>query len=150
MYVLGMAKSSLKLNGGQRRNLELDVLRLIHFISTFENKEIKIYGFMLVYNDAIKNLIINEWLPKYNFESLNFEVLTFENETVFLENKFRILSEKKDNSTFNNSNAKLSEQIVESILSNKIQAKFGYYNLHDFQRSDIQRIKWDFQKVLII
>ena len=149
-YVVGMAKSTLQLNAGQRRNLELDVLRLIHFINMFQNKEIKVYGFMLVYNEAIKNLITKKWLPKYNFESLNFEVLTFENETDFLENKIGILNEKNNNSTFSNSNAKLSKQIVENILANKIELKFGVNNLHSFQFSDIQRIEWDFQKILIV
>lgn len=149
-YIIGMAKSTLKLNGGQRRNLELDVLRLIHFINMFENKEIKIYGYMIVYNQAIKNLIVNKWLPKYNFKSLNFEVLTFENEMAYLENQTEIFNEKKNNSTFTDSNSRFSKEIVENILINKIEIKFGTDKLQNLEMSEIKRINWDFQKTLIV
>ena len=149
-YIIGMAKSTLKLKSGQSRNLELDVLRLIHFMNMFENKEIEVYGFMLVHNDTIKNLIIKNWLPKYNFNNPNFEVLTFENENEFIDNKLKILIDKSNNSNFSNSNAKFSEEIIENVLANKIEFKFGIGNLYDFHQSEINGIKWDFQKVLIV
>ena len=146
-YLLGMAKSSLKFKtSGPRRNLELDVLRLIHFINLFQNSEIKVYGFMMVYNKEIKNLIIDKWLPKYNFKNPNFEVLTFENEKKFLDNKFEIFNEKIQNSNFKNSNAEKSKDLIEEILKNKLELKFGIENLKDIIINDFNGIEWDFQK----
>lgn len=149
MYILGMAKSTLQFKAGQRRNLELDVLRLIYFVNMFEKEKTKIFGFMIVYNEEIKNLIINKWFKKYNFKNINFEVLTFENEKDFIDNKVEILIEKKNNSNFNNSNSDFSKEIVENILANKIKMKFGNDNLHDFQLSEINGIQWDFKKIFI-
>ena len=144
-----MAKSTLQFKAGQRRNLELDVLRLIYFVNMFEKEKTKIFGFMIVYNEEIKNLIMSVWLQKYNFKNINFEVLTFENEKDFIDNKVEILIEKKNNSNFNNSNSDFSKEIVENILANKIKMKFGNDNLHDFQLSEINGIQWDFKKIFI-
>lgn len=149
MYVLGMAKSSLDLKKpGSSRNLELDVLRLIHFINLFANKEIKVFGVMMVHNKEIKNRIMNVWLPKYSFTNIDyFKVLTFENDALFLEKKEDILLEKKYNSTFLKSNATKSKNIIEKILTSRLENLFKPENLNEIDISDFKGISWDFDKL---
>ena len=105
VYILGMAKSSLKLNtSGPRRNLELDVLRLIHFVNLFASKKVKVFAVMLVHNDEIKDLICNKWIKKYDFNNTDyFKVFTFEKNEHFLNNKNAILIEKENKEEIANS-----------------------------------------------
>lgn len=149
VYILGMAKSSLKFStSGPRRNLELDVLRLIHFVNLFANQKIKVFAFILVHNEDISRLIFEKWFVKYKFTNTDyFKVITFENDVHFLNNEADILIEKKNNSTFNNSVALLSEKVVEKILHNEIEK---YFNTNDFIEIDLKEfsgISWDFDKL---
>lgn len=149
LYVLGMVKSSMQFNtSGPRRNLELDVLRLIHFVNLFANKEVKVFAVMLVYNEKIKNLICNRWFKKYCFENTDyFKVMTYENNEHYLIKKTKILIEKKNNSTFNVSSAILSKKITEKILKNEIEKKFKAENLHKIEETEILGVDWDFKKL---
>src|SRR5690554_2626410 len=115
IIVIGMAKSSLGMRtAGVRRNLELDVLRMIYFINTGEN----IQGFLLVYNDEIKNLV-SKWLKKYHFNKISeFTVFTFSNAPKEILDK--IIKEKQNNSSFKNSKADISKKYTEQLLTNKI------------------------------
>jgi len=149
LYILGMAKSSLDLKKpGSARNLELDVLRLIYFVNLFSDKEIKVYGVMLVHNKEIKDRILNVWLPKYSFTNFDFfRVLTFENDPYFLENKEEIKLEKLNNSTFINSSAPTSKKIIEQILTTELESYFKIEKLHQIEITDFKRISWDFDKL---
>lgn len=148
VYILGMAKSSIKFNtSGPRRNLELDVLRLIHFVNLFAVKEVKVFAVMLVHNEEIKNLICGKWFEKYHFENTDyFKVITYENNEHYLNNKTEILIEKKNNSDFNNSSAILSEKITEEILRNEIEKDFKIEKLHEIQDKFLG-VKWDFKRL---
>lgn len=148
VYILGMAKSSLKLNtSGPRRNLELDVLRLIHFVNLFASKKVKVFAVMLVHNDEIKDLICNKWFKKYDFNNTDyFKVFTFEKNEHFLNNKNAILIEKENNSSFNNSVAILSEKTIEEILKNEIENHFKISNLYEIE-NQFSGIKWDYKKL---
>lgn len=149
LYILGMAKSSLNITkAGTSRNLELDVLRLINFVNLFSDKEIKVYGVMMVYNKEIKDRILNVWLPKYSFTNFDyFKILTFESDEYFLEKKEEIVLEKKNNSTFLNSGAPMGEKIIEQILTNKLENCFKVENLHRIEITDFNGIRWDFNKL---
>lgn len=149
LYILGMAKSSLKFStSGPRRNLELDVLRLIHFVNLYAKQKNKVFAVMLVHNEDIKQLILKKWFVKYKFANTDyFKVITFEDDVHFLNNKTDILIEKKNNSTFNNSVAILSEKVVEKILHNEIEK---YFDTNDFNEIDLKEfsgISWDFEKL---
>ena len=148
VYILGMAKSSLKLNtSGPRRNLELDVLRLIHFVNLFASKKVKVFAVMLVHNDEIKDLICNKWFKKYDFNNTDyFKVFTFEKNEHFLNNKNAILIEKENNSSFNNSVAILSEKTIEEILKNEIENHFKISNLYEIE-NQFSGIKWDYKEL---
>lgn len=149
LYVLGSAKSNLNLKSpGPTRNLELDVLRLIYFINHFADKEIKVFGVMLVYNEEIKKRILDVWLPKYSFNKFDyFKVITFENEPHFLINEKEILFEKQNNSNFNKSEANLSKEVTEQILTNELNSYFKIENLHKIDISDFNGLRWDFYKL---
>ena len=149
VYILGMAKSSLKFNtSGPRRNLELDVLRLIHFVNLYADQKIKVFAFMLVHNEDIRRLIFEKWFVKYKFTNIDyFNIITFENDVYFLNNKVDILIEKKNNSTFNNSVAVLSEKVVEKILNSEIEKYFYTNDFHEIELKEFCGISWDFVKL---
>lgn len=150
VYVLGMTKSSLQFKtSGPRRNLELDVLRLIYFINLYKGKGVKMFGVILIHNDEIKNLV-NEWIIKYAFENkLCFEILKFDNEIEYLSQKDEIYFEKLNNKTFNSSIAKKSKLATEKILERKIIERFGFENLIEVEKDDkLNTINWDFIRLL--
>lgn len=102
---------------------------------------------MLVHNEYIKNRILKTWLPKYLFNNFKyFKVLTFENDNLFLENRFEILHEKENNLNFINSNTELSTLITKEILKNQIELLFKSNNFQEIDINDFDKIKWDFKK----
>ena len=149
LYILGMAKSSLDISkAGTSRNLELDVLRLINFVNLFSDKEIKVYGVMMVHNKEIEDRILNVWLPKYSFTNFDyFKILTFESDKCFLEKKEVLVLEKKNNSAFLNSCAPMGKNIIEQILTTELENYFKVENLHRIEITDFNGIRWDFSKL---
>ena len=149
LYILGMAKSSLDISkAGTSRNLELDVLRLINFVNLFSDKEIKVYGVMMVHNKEIEDRILNVWLPKYSFTNFDyFKILTFESDKCFLEKKEVLVLEKKNNSAFLNSCAPMGKNIIEQILTTELENYFKVENLHRIEITDFNGIRWDFNKL---
>lgn len=143
--VIGMAKSSLKMKtAGVRRNLELDVLRIIYFINAGEN----IQGFLLVYNDEIKSLV-EKWLKKYHFiEVSKFTIFTFSD--VSKEKLDEIIKEKENNSSFKNSKADISKKCTEDLLINRIDKKFEAQGFKKVNKSGpiiYDGINWDYYEI---
>lgn len=139
-----MAKSSMTLNqGGISRSIELDFLRIIYCIEKFKQERKQVKGFLLVYNEEMKNRIVNNWFKKYKISnSDNIEVITFEDKLTSSE-KLIIKKEKEGNSKFNNSSATKSAEITERIL--KEQIKLHYKNLKELDKQTAPiNIKWDF------
>lgn len=145
IIAIGMAKSSLKLKtAGVRKNLELDVLRMIYFINKGEN----IHGFLLVYNDEIKNLVI-KWLKKYHFNEVNkFTIFTFSD--IPTEKLNEMMKEKEDNASFKNSKADFSKEYTEKLLINKINNEIesqGFKKCNILETTILNKINWDFYEV---
>lgn len=145
VIVIGMAKSSLYLKtAGVRRNLELDVLRMIYFINTGEN----IKGFLLVYNEKIKNLVI-KWLKKYHFDKIDrFTIFTFSDTPT--EKLNEMMKEKQDNASFKNSIADFSKKYTEELLTNKIDNEFesrGFKKSNVSETTILNGINWDYYEV---
>lgn len=143
-YILGMAKSSMTLKqGGISRSIELDVLRIIYCIEKFNQEKKQAKGFLLVYNDEMKNRIENNWLTKYKTSNPdNIEIITFEHKLTTNEERI-IKKEKVGNSKFNSSSATKSAEITERIL--KEQIKLRYKNLTELDKHTAPiDINWDF------
>ncbi|HUH25098.1 MAG TPA: hypothetical protein VLY87_00585 [Flavobacterium sp.] len=145
IIVIGMAKSSLEIRtAGVRRNLELDVLRMIYFINAGENIE----GFLLVYNEEIKNLV-SKWLKKYHFNKMSkFTVFTFSNAPK--EKLDEIIKEKQNNSSFKNSKADISKKYTEELLTNKIDNEFEtqkFKKVDELEMTLLAGINWDYFKI---
>lgn len=125
--VFGMAKSSLDIDkAGKSKSLELDVLRMIRLIEKYTTKDVRIIGFILVYDEDIMDRII-KWFNKYEYNNLGINgntritILTFKEELT-AEQRQSISEEKEKNATtsMENGNATVSEQITEEILKCKI------------------------------
>ncbi|MDY0088777.1 MAG: hypothetical protein RBR78_00255 [Flavobacteriaceae bacterium] len=145
IIAIGMAKSSLKLKtAGVRKNLELDVLRMIYFINNGEN----IHGFLLVYNDEIKNLVI-KWLKKYDFDKIDrFTIFTFSDTPT--EKLNEMMKEKQDNASFKNSKADFSKEYTEKLLTDKVDNEFesrGFKKSNVSETTILNGINWDFYEV---
>lgn len=150
IFVLGMAKSSLNLKtAGVRRNLELDVLRMIYCLNHLNNNGHIAKGYLLVYNNEIKNTIETKWFPKYDFNNLNIiKILTF---SVLPSDVIQnIKKEKADNSSFKSSNANYSKETTEAFLKANIEED---YKKEDFRfiTKEIDNfpsgINWDYYKI---
>lgn len=145
VIAIGMAKSSLKMKtAGVRRNLELDVLRIIYFINTGEN----IQGFLLVYNQEIKNIVI-KWLKKYHFDKVNkFTIFTFSDAPK--ETLDEMIKEKQNNSSFKNSKADISKKYTEKLLTSKIENEFdikGFKKVDTLKPIILSGINWDYYEI---
>lgn len=141
LFVYGMAKSSLLLKtSGPKRNLELDILRLIHIYNYHKNRNEEVVCYILVFNNNIKNLIYR-WLDKYDFTRDNLKILLFENNIYMQE----IEEEKNRNSTFIDSSAKVSQKITEDILINTLDTIYKNFSLND--KFETTKINWDYFKV---
>jgi len=150
IFVIGMAKSSLSLkNAGVSKNLELDVLRVIVCIQQLIMQGKSAIGYLLVYDEKIKNRIENKWLIKYGFKNRELiKILTFSG----LPNEIieRIKSEKANNASFQNSVADISKKITEKILEEKILLDFPdkEYKLIIADKDAITMdINWDFKGI---
>jgi hypothetical protein len=151
VFVLGMAKSSLKLKtAGVRRNLELDVLRMIYCLNHLNSDGHIAKGYILVHNNEIKDTIENKWFTKYDFNNINIiKILTFSELPPDTIQKMK--NEKADNSSFKNSSANYSKKITEALLKTKIEED---YNKQDFSftTKDINNfpsgINWDYYEIL--
>lgn len=143
-YVYGMAKSSISLRtAGPKRNLELDVLRIIYFLSIHNNKKENSAGFLLVYDEHIKTLI-QSWIEKYNYTKDNIIILTFKDKISDLEKEI-INNEKQNNKNHNDSIARLSQDITEKILVSEIEKRYVKFN--DYEVENETKINWDFYKI---
>lgn len=145
IFVYGMAKSSIKLNtSGPRRNLELDVLRLLFYLEKHRLQNEEAYAYILVYDNEKENLIY-KWLDKYGFiDEKRFKIKLFKNRITEV-NELEIKNEKENNKNFTNSTAQISQDITEKILKNIIDKDFEKYNLSNDQPK--QSISWDYFKI---
>lgn len=146
-----MAKSSLQLKtAGVRRNLELDVLRMIYCLNQLKSVGQDAKGYILVFNDEIKDTIENLWLTKYNFnDRQSIEVLTFSELPKEIIKKIR--KEKADNSSFKNSNANYSKEATELFLKKKIQADYNKKEYTPLTKDNDKftiKINWDYYEIL--
>jgi hypothetical protein len=151
IYVLGMAKSSLQLKtAGVRRNLELDVLRMIYCLKQLQIGGQSAKGYILVFNADIKRTIEELWLTKYNFsDHQKLEVLTFSELPKEIIEKIK--KEKADNSSFANSNANYSKDKTEEFLKAKIESDFNineYKMLTKDNDNFVIKINWDYYEIL--
>ena len=139
-----MAKSSLTLKqGGISRSVELDVLRIIYCIEKFSQEKKQAKGFLLVYNNEMKNRIEKIWLSKYKISNpTNIEIITFDDKLTASEKRI-IKKEKEGNSKFNSSSASKSAEITERILKEQILLRYDNLTQLDNHNSPID-INWDF------
>lgn len=151
IYVFGMAKSSLELGtAGVRKNLELDVLRILYFINQLSEIGIKTKSFILVHDEKICTTIKEKWFLKYKFKHIDkIELLTFSH--FDKEVLAKIAFEKKENKNFKNSKADFSGGITEKYLTSEIE-KIYYnkkYNKVTTQHDNhiINGIKWDYFEI---
>lgn len=148
LYCIGMAKTPLDLNSpGPTRNLELDVLRTIMCIEkmTFRNQNVQ--GFILIYDNNIKDRIENLWLPKYSFgyrDRLIIETFIDKLPEDVLD---KIRAEKDRNSKGTDRSADYSKTITEELLNNIILSKLtsNGYKLWGKDKNDFPvNVDWDF------
>ena len=145
IYIIGMAKSSLSLKGGCVRNLELDVLRILNCIEKATEQDKNIIGYMLVYDDAVKQRI-EKWLPNYNFAYRDkLKIETFKGK--FSKDKIEIIfAEKAENAKWANSVANKSKKLTEDLLKKIICDDM--HNLgFEIDNEQIElpiNIQWDF------
>lgn len=150
IYVFGMAKSSLELGtAGVRKNLELDVLRILYFINQLSEIGIKTKSFILVHDEKICTTIKNKWFIKYKFKHIDkIELLTFSH--FDKEILAKITSEKKENKNFKNSKADFSGGMTEKYLISEIEKIYDNkkYNKVTTQHDNhINGIKWDYFEI---
>lgn len=148
LFCIGMAKTLLHLNSpGSVRNLELDVLRTIMCIEkmTFNNQNVQ--GYILIYDNNIKNRIENLWLPKYSFQCrdrLKIETFIDKLSDDIIE---KIIVEKDTNSKGTNRSADYSKKVTEELLNKIILSELtsNCFGLVSKQKNDFPVcVDWDF------
>lgn len=157
-YVFGMAKSSFDLSGAKRQKLELDVLRIIYAVQFYKYKKDNAIGYVLVYNDTVKNTVV-EWInKKYNSSTDVIKVLSFSNcnnnvrskiEKEKLNNKLGISNTIKKDSSGQYS-MKITEDYLreEIIRDNNLVKEIKEKDFFSLKKEFPKNIKWDFYGII--
>lgn len=141
MIILGMAKSSICLNGAINQKIELDLLRLIYTITNVEKEKIQIKSYFLVFNQAIQNRL-EHWIKKYKFDNSKnkIEIILFEND---VKNNEEFKKNVLENKFKKNANAKIRADISENLLHEKISKLNNISRKSTNEKKIFYGVEWD-------
>jgi hypothetical protein len=167
-YILGMAKSPLKVdkgsyNGiadgfaksiqsGPARSLELDFLRLVYAASTLRSKGHTVHAYLMVTTPQIVEMVDN-WEKKYQAEGL----VTVRHPELTKKEIDNLVSEKTKNRTANtpfsvnketNARADQGRNLIEEKLVAYIEAKHGVGESIKKEKEMPFQVRWDYCRVM--
>ena len=144
LYVLGMAKSFLDLEGAKKEKLELDFLKILYAFKTRKENE-QVIGYMsVVKSEANLENRLESWKSKYSTTPVPIEIIPFDKK----EEIEKLKREKKKNKTgiIKNSKelseAKEGKQILEEFLREHIESKLK--DIKETKEDKLFGVNWDY------